>query len=162
MNFGDMKMGDERYNTSVMVMGFYGGLLQEVVKEYGWEKALEMHGNLGFQMGASMGQDIKKAAGGKKPGVKLVEAATTQMETAFGATFKVSETANSVKYEFTKCPMYDGLKATGFSHDQIHKMCLAISSREYEGIKSVLPNVIGSAKLRTKPDGICIEEFVIR
>jgi len=54
------------------------------------------------------------------------------------------------------------LKATGFSHEQVGKMCGAMSSKEYEGIKSVLPNVIGSAKLRTKPDGICIEEFVIR
>jgi hypothetical protein len=45
MNFGDTKMGDEQYNTAVMVMGLYGGLLQEVMKEYGWEKALQMHGN---------------------------------------------------------------------------------------------------------------------
>ena len=162
MNFGDMKMGDEQYNTAIMIMGLYGGLLQEVVKEYGWEKALEMHGKLGFQMGASTGQELKKAAGGKKPDVKLVEAANTPMMTAFGATFKVSKKANSVKYEISRCPMYDGLKATGFSHEQIGKMCGAMSSKEYEGIKSVLPNVIGSAKPRTKPDGICIEEFVIR
>ncbi len=45
MNFGDTKMGDEQYNMAVMVMGLYGGLLQEVMKEYGWEKALQMHGN---------------------------------------------------------------------------------------------------------------------
>jgi hypothetical protein len=162
MNFGDMKMVDEQYNTAVMVMGFYGGLLQEVVKEYGWEKALEMHGNLGFPMGVSTGQEVKKAAGGKKPDVNLLEVANTQMMTAFGATFKVSEKANSVKYEISRCPMYDGLKASGFSHEQVRKMCVAMSSKEYEGIKSVLPNVIGSAKPRTKPDGICIEEFVIR
>lgn len=161
MNFGDTKMGDEQYNTAVMVMGLYGGLLQEVVKEYGWEKALKMHGNLGFPMGASMAEEVKKAAGGKKPDVKLLEVANSQMEAAFGATFKVSKTDNSVKYEISKCPMYDGLRASGFSNDQIHKMCLAMSSREYEGVKSVLPNVSGSAKPRTKPDGICVEEWVI-
>jgi hypothetical protein len=162
MSFGDMKMSNERYNTAVMVMGLYGGLLQEVVKEYGWEKALEMHGKLGFPMGASMAEEIKKSAGGKKLDVKLLEAANSQMETAFGATFKVSTKANSVKYELSRCPLYDGLKASGFSHDQINKMCLAMSSKEYEGVKSVLPNVIGSAKPRTKPDGVCIEEWVIR
>jgi hypothetical protein len=157
-----MKMGNERYNTAIMIMGLYGGLLQEVVKEYGWEKALKMHGNLGFQMGASGAEEIKKAAEGKKLDIKLIEATETKSMTDFGAVFKKSEKANSVSYEITKCPMYDGLKASGFSHDQIHKLCTAMSSKEYEGLKSVLPNVIGSAKLRTKPDGTCTEEFVIR
>ena len=109
-----------------------------------------------------MAEEIKKAAGGKKIDVKLLEAASSQTLTAFGATFKVSTKANSVKYELSRCPLYDGLKASGFSHDQIYKMCLAMSSKEYEGVKSVLPNVIGSAKPRTKPDGVCIEEWVIR
>jgi hypothetical protein len=162
MIFGEAKMVDEQYNTAVMVMGLYGGLLQEVVKEYGWEKALKLHGQVGFPMGVSMAEEVKKATGDKKLDIKLLEKANSQMEAAFGATFKVSTKTNSVRYELSKCPMYDGLTASGFSHDQIHKMCLAMSSKEYEGVKSVLPNVIGSAKPKTKPDGICIEEWAIR
>jgi hypothetical protein len=162
MSFGDMKMSNEQYETAVMVTGLYGGLLQEVVKEYGWEKALEMHSNLGFPMGASIVEEAQKAAGGKKLDVKLLEAANSQMETTFGATFKVSTKANSVKYELSRCPLYDGLKASGFSHDQVHEMCTAIASKEYEGIKSVLPNIVWGAKPKTKSDGICVEEWVIR
>ena len=162
MNFGDMKMSDEQYNTAVMVMWLYGGLLREIMKEYGWEKAIKMHGNVGFPIGVSMAEEIKKAAGGKKLNIKLLEKANSEMESAFGATFNVTTKANSVKYELSRCPIYDGLKASGFSHDQINKMCTAIASNEYEGVKSVLPNVIWSAKPRTKPDGICVEEWLIR
>lgn len=36
-------MGEEGYNAAVSMMGFYGGLLQEIVKEFSWEKALAMH-----------------------------------------------------------------------------------------------------------------------
>jgi len=155
-------MGDEVYNTAVGTMGFYTGLLQEIVKEYGWEKALEMHGNVGFPMGGFLGQEVKKAAGSKKPDVKLVEGANSQMFTAFGMTYKVTEKPNSVKYEISRCPMYDSLRVAGFRPEQIVKLCESLAAKEYEGIKSVLPNVIGSAKPKTKPDGSCIEEFTIR
>ena len=157
-----MKMGDEVYNTAVGTMGFYTGLLQEIVKEYGWEKALEMHGNVGFPMEVSMGQEVMKAAGSKKPDVKFVEGANSQMFTAFGMAYKATEKPNSVKYEISRCPMYDGLRVAGFSPEQIVKLCESLAAKEYEGVKSVLPNVLGSAKPRTKPDGICIEEFVIQ
>jgi hypothetical protein len=156
-----MKMGDEQYKLAVSDMKFYGGLLQEVVKECGWEKALEMQGRHCFKEGISWGQELKKAAGDKKFDVKLLEATNTEMMTAFGNTFKVSETANSVKYEISRCPQYDGLKAAGFSHEQIRKMCVTMSSKQYEGFKSVLPNIIVSTKPRIKPDGICIEEYGI-
>jgi hypothetical protein len=36
-------MGEEAYNAAVIAMGFYGGILQEMVKEFGWEKAFEKH-----------------------------------------------------------------------------------------------------------------------
>jgi hypothetical protein len=155
-------MGDEVFNTAVGTMGFYTGLLQEIIKEYGWEKALEMHGKVGFPMGVSLGQGMKKAAGGKKPEVKLVEGANSQMFTAFGMAYKATVKPNSVKYEISKCPMYDSMRVAGFSPEQILKLCESLAAKEYEGVKSVLPNVIGSAKPRTKPDGICIEEFTIR
>jgi hypothetical protein len=41
LNVGDVKMGDEVFNTAVGTMGFYTGLLQEIIKEYGWEKCTE-------------------------------------------------------------------------------------------------------------------------
>ena len=154
-------MGDVEYNSAAMVMGLYGGLLQEVVKEYGFEKALEMHGKIGFTMGVSSGEELKKAAGTKKPNLKLVEEINTQMMNGFGCTFKVTEKANSVKYEISRCPMYDGLKLTGFTHEQVKKFCETMAPKEYEGIKSVLPNVRGSFKFRTKVDGTCVEEFEV-
>jgi hypothetical protein len=62
-------------------------------------------------------------AGDKKPDVKLIEATNTEAMTMFENTFKVNETANSIKYEISRCPQYDGLKAAGFNHEQIRKMC---------------------------------------
>jgi hypothetical protein len=108
-------MGDEQYKLAVSDMKFFGGFLQEVVKECGWEKALEMQGRHCFKEGVSWGQELNEAAGDKKPDVKLLEATNTEAMTMFGNTFKVSETANSVKYEISRCPQYDGLKAAGFS-----------------------------------------------
>ena len=155
-------MENEVFNTAVGTMGFYTGLLQEIIKEYGWEKALEMHGKVGLPMGVSLGQGIKKTAGGKKPDVKLVEGANSQMFTAFGMAYQATVKPNSVKYEISKCPMYDSLIVAGFKPEQIVKLCESLAVKEYEGVKSILPNVIGSAKPRTKPDGICIEEFTVR
>jgi len=155
-------MGEEAYNAAAMIMGLYGGLLQGIVKEFGWEKAIEMHAKLGWPMGVQMGEEIKKATSGAKPDIKVLESLQTQMITGFGCTFKVSEKGNSVKYEVSRCPMYDGFKATGFSHEQIGKMCEAMALKEYEAIKSILPSVAGKVEFRTKPDGSCIEEFEIK
>ena len=159
---GGTVMGEEAYNAAVMAMGYYGGLLQEIVKEFGWEKAIEMNAKLGLTMSVQMGEEIKKATSGAKPDIKVLESLNSQMMTGFGCTFKVSEKGNSVKYEVSRCPMYDGFKASGFSHEQIGKMCEAMALKEYEGIKSILPNVAGKVEFRTRPDGSCIEEFEIK
>ncbi len=154
-------MGDTEYNSAAMAMGFYGSLLQAVAKEYGWEKALAMHGNLGYPMGVSSAQEIKKAAGSKKPDIKLVEEANTQFTRAFGVEFKVSQKGNNVRYDVSRCPLYDSLKSSGFSHDQVRKLCEAMSQKEYEGINSVLPNISGRLAFRNKADENCIEEFMV-
>lgn len=155
-------MGEVEYNTAAMMMGLYGGLLKEVVKQYGFEKALEMHGAIGYPMGVSSGEALKKAAGAQKPSLKMVESVNNEMMNGFGASFKVSERGNSIKYEISRCPMYDGFRATGFSHEEVQKLCEAMAPREYEGIKSIVPNVIGSFKVKSKPDGSCVEEFEVR
>ncbi len=142
-----------------MMMGFYGGLLQEVVKQYGWNKALEMHGKLGYPMGVGSAEEIKKVSRGAKPTIAVVEAVNSQMMSAFGSDFKVSGGNKTLKYEVTRCPMYDGLRATGFSHEQVKALCEAMSSQEYEGIRSIIPNVSGRVKIRDSSDGTCIEEF---
>lgn len=155
-------MGDVEYNTAVMVMGLYGGLLQQIVKEYGFDRALEMHARMGYPMGVSSGEEIKKAALGGKPSLAIVEAVNSQMMSSFGTTFKVSKGTNTVKYEVSRCPMYDGYRATGFSDEQIKRLCGAMAPQEYVGISSVVPNVTGSVKVREGPKGCCIEEFKVQ
>ena len=155
-------MGDVEYNTAAMVMGLYSGLLQQIVKEYGFEKALEMHGNMGYPMGVSSGEELKKAAHGGKPTLGNIEAVNSQMMSSFGTTFKVSKGANTVKYEVSRCPMYDSYKATGFSDEQISRLCGAMAPQEYAGINSVVQNVSGRVKVRDGPKGCCIEEFIVQ
>jgi hypothetical protein len=155
-------MGEVEYNTVVMMMGMYGGLLKEIEKQYGFEKALQMHGAMGFPMGVSSGEAMKKAAGAKKPSLKIVESVNNEMMSGFGATFKVTEKGNSIKYEISRCPMYDGFKASGFSHEEVQKFCESMAPQEYNGIKSIVPNVVGSFKVKGSPDGRCVEEFEVR
>ena len=155
-------ISEEAYNAAVMMMGFYGGLLQGIVKEFGWEKAVEMHGKQGWPMGVQLGEEVKKASRGSKPDIKVLKSLNSRMMTEFCTTFKVIEKGNSVKYEVSRCPMYDGFKASDFSHEQIGKLCEAMALKEYEGIKSILPSVAGKVEFRTKPDGSCIEEFEIK
>jgi hypothetical protein len=154
-------MGDTEYNTASMVMGFYGGLLQGIAKQYGWEKALEMHGKIGYPMGVGSAEEFKKAAGKAKPTAAIVEAINSKMMTDFGADFKVTKDNKTVKFEVTKCPMYDGLRGSGFSHEQVKSLCEAIASQEYAGITSLTPNIVGKVKVRDGTNGTCIEEFKI-
>jgi hypothetical protein len=98
----------------------------------------------------------------KKPSLKMVESVNTEMMGSFGTAFNVSEKGNKIKYEVSRCPMYDGFRATGFSHDEVKKLCEAMAPQEYEGIKAIVPNVIGSFKFKSKPDGRCVEEFEVR
>jgi len=56
-------MANEAYAAAVMAMGLYGGLLQDVMREYGWEKAREMHAKRGWAMGLSGGFDHDQICG---------------------------------------------------------------------------------------------------
>ena len=72
-------MGDQEYAAAVGALGFYGSLMQEIVKEYGWDKALDMSSKVGRQFGLSSGEELKRSAAGKKPDIVAVEAFNSSM-----------------------------------------------------------------------------------
>jgi len=156
-------MNGDAYAAAVGAMHvYYGGLLQDVVKEYGWDTALALHAKRGWSIGASTVQGIKRAAGGKAPDVAAVDACVVKGNAAFGVTFTTEKTENSVVLVISRCPIYDGLQASGFSHDQIGLLCQAVGAKHRDAVASLLPQATWRADFRTSPDACCRERWDIR
>jgi hypothetical protein len=75
------------------------------VKEYGWEKALEMNAKVAWSMGVQAAGEFKKSTSGAKLDIKVLESLNSKLMTGPGTTFKVSKEGNSLKYEVSKSPM---------------------------------------------------------
>jgi hypothetical protein len=155
-------MGEQEYTAAVGAMGFYGLLMKEIVKEYGWDKALNMGARVGKQFGVSTGDDIKRSMAGRKPDIAAVETYNSSMMDGLGMAYTAKRTGNSVAFEITRCPLYDALKASGFDHAQIGKLCEAFDSTYYSGITSVVPEVAAAVAFRPKTDGFCRERWEVR
>ena len=156
-------MGNENYTGAVMAMGLYAGLMQDIVRAYGWDRAAEMHAGQGWSMGVSTGEEIKKAAGGGKPDLARVVAANTSVMTGLGCAFTTPRQQGPVAtWDISRCPIYDGLKAGGFSHEQIKLLCEAFDGKFYPGVSSVVPPAVGSVQFRKTPEDSCKERWEVR
>ena len=121
-----------------------------------------MSARVGRQFGVSGGEEMKRSAAGKKPDIAAVEAYNSSMMHGLGLAFTAKRMGGSVSFEITRCPLYDALKASGFDHEQIGKLCEAFDSTYYGAVASVVPGVEGSVAFRSTPDGCCRERWEVR
>jgi hypothetical protein len=155
-------MSDQVYTAVVGALGFYGLLMKEIVKDFGWDKAMDMSARIGREFGVTTGEEIQRCAVGKKLDIIAVETYNASMMDELGMGYTAKRTGNSVSFEITRCTLYDALKASGFDHAQIGRLCEAFDSTYYGSVASVVPGVAASVVFRPTPEGCCKERWEVR
>ena len=137
----------------------YGWLLQEVAKGSGWDKTIAIHSGVGDKFGGMLGGMVRAKCGQQKPDAACVSAVVEEMCKAVGIDCEIEASNGGLKVRYERCPIYEGLAASGINHATIQQLCEAIAGREFGQLNELVPELTGKAKVRERPGDSCVEEY---
>ncbi len=154
-------MGSEvAFNAAKGAYGMYGALLKDIAQEVGMERALAIHARRGESYGAKTAGMIKDELGDEEFNMQALASVLSSMTEEGGMIAKVEATQTSATLEVFKCPIYEGLKMAGWSHEDIEKTCDCTAAAEASELQKSYPQLSASLKFRSAPDLSCVEEFL--
>lgn len=155
------KANDSAFEAAKNAYTMYGWLLQEVAKEAGWDKAIARNAGVGDRLGGVVGGMVRAKCGEQKPDAACISAVLEDGYKGFGIDYEIQAREGGVTVRYDRCPIYEGLAASGIDHATIQQLCQAISSHEYEQLHGLLPEVTGKIKIREGASDTCLEEIVM-
>lgn len=157
-----IKANDQAFASAKLAYTLYGWLLQESAAEIGWEKTLAIQARIGGRF-ASMFKEMFKAG---SPGPALDPAAVAgslhECYQNFGSDYEVTRDNGSVLAATHRCPIYEGLIASGLDPAKAGEICKVASAREAVLLHEAFPELSVSLKFRDQPADPCLEEFVVK
>jgi len=154
-------MGSEvAFNASKGAYSMYGALLKDVAQDIGMEEALALHTRRGVDFGAMTAGMIKDELGDKDFNMQAVASVLSGIVEEVGLIAEVEATPTSAKMETFKCPIYEGLKMAGWSHEEVGTLCNRMVAAEATELKKTYPQLSLSSTFRSAPDKSCVEEFL--
>ncbi len=149
------------YQSAKTAYMIYGWLVQETVAKLGWERAMALQSGVGTKMGESLGQMVRQHCEDTKPTASGVTAALDMAYQNLATDYELKITAHGATATFTRCPIHDGLAASGMKHEEIRKVCEVFTRAEAHKLHDVFPTLKQATKVRERSEDICVEEFVI-
>ena len=155
------KANDSAFEAAKNAYTLYGWLLQEVAKEVGWDKALASNAGVGDRLGGLVGGIVRAKCGERKPDAACISAVLEDGYKGFGIDYEIQAHEGGVTVRYERCPIYEGLAASGIDHATIQQLCEAVAAREFGHLNATVPARTGTAKVRESPGGHCVEEYVL-
>ena len=156
-----VKATAEAFEAAKTAYTLYGWLLQEMAKEFGWEKAIEMYTRLGDPWAKMFGGLLRDQCGERKVDSASVASVVEGIDRGFGVDFDLEARDDGVTHRGARCPLYEGLSAAGIDHATIDRLCSAASNRAYERMHASFPELTVKIKFREKADDVCVEEYAL-
>ena len=155
------KANDSVFEAAKNAYALYGWLLQDVAKEVGWDRAIAIHAGGGDRIAGMLGGMVRAKCRQQTPDAASVAEVLEDAYRGFGMDYEVEATNGSVKNRIKRCPIYDGLAASGIDHATIQQLCQGMAGREYDHLKGLVPELTGRVKFRENASDTCLEEFVL-
>jgi hypothetical protein len=154
-------MNGSAYEAAKNSWACYGLLLQEVAKELGWERAIATQEGVGSKVGEGLASAVLASCAGKavEPG-----ALAAVLDAAVGSlAIECEHQAEDGKVTgiYRRCPIYDGLAASGLDHAPIQKVCETWGSGERRRWRQMVPGVARQGKFRETGRDVCLEEYTL-
>jgi hypothetical protein len=154
-------MGSEAaFNAAKGAFSMYGALLKDVAQDIGMEKALALHARRGEDFGAMTAGMIRDALGDDEFNMQAVASVLSGAAKEMGLVAEIEATPNSATMKISQCPIYEGCKVAGWSHEEIGTMCKRLAAAEASEIKKTYPQLSACVTFRSASDESCVEEFV--
>lgn len=152
---------ESAYQAAKTAYTLYGWYLQEVAAEFGWENAIALQGRTGIRMADMLAGALRSACGERKLQPAAISDCIHSLFKKLAADYDLQTGTNRVVGRYGRCPIYDGLAASGIEHAVIQKVCEALHTDECRRLEHVFPEIKLRARFRERADGECIEEFVL-
>ena len=102
---------------------------------------------------------LKDRQGDSDLSVQNLTQVFSEVGQGFGLSPEVEETPTKVSFTHHVCPIHDGLKMAGWTHEEIKAACEAMAGSEIAALKEAYPQLSGCVTFRATPDEPCVEEF---
>jgi hypothetical protein len=152
-------LNDSGYTTARVTWTFYGLFLQEIAAVLGWEKAIDMQERVGFKAGEGLAKAVMAVRTGKETDPTAV---AEVLDAAIGSlAIDCEHQAGDGKVTgiYRRCPIYDGLAASGLDHASIWKVCEAWGRGEVDRWQQLAPDIARKATVRATAKEVCLAEF---
>jgi len=156
-----VKADDSAFEAAKNAYTLYGWLLQEVAKGAGWERTTAIHAGVGDKLAGMLGGMVRAKCGQQKPDAACIAAVLEDANKEFGIDYEIQAGEGGVTSRYERCPIYEGLAASGIDHATIQQLCQGISGRQYEQLHGLVPELTGKIKIRESTSDTCLEEFVL-
>jgi hypothetical protein len=139
----------------------YGWLLQEVAKEAGWDKAIAINAGIGERIAGIFAGMVRAKCGEQKPDAACVAGVLEDVNKGSGIDYEIQARESEVTIRYERCPIYEGLVASGIDPATIQRLCQGISGRQYEQLHGLIPELTGKIRIRESASDTCLEERVL-
>jgi hypothetical protein len=78
-----------------------------------------------------------------------------------GIDYELQTGENSVTGQYKRCPIYDGLAASGIEHATIQHVCEGFGADECRKLQQVFPEITLTTRFRERVEDACMEEFAL-
>ena len=156
-----VKASDSAFEAAKSAYIGCGWLLQEVAKEVGWEKTIAIYASTGDRGGQWLGAMVRAKSGEQKPDAACVSAVLEDAYKGMGIDCEARTSDRGMTIRIERCPIYEGLAASGIDHATIRKLCEGEAGRRSEHLHGLVPELTGKLKFRESASDTCLEDFVL-
>ena len=156
-----MKASDSAFEAAKSAYMGSGWLLQEVAKEVGWEKTIAIYAVAGGKFAALLGGMVRTKCGEQKVDAACISAVLVEAYKNVGIDFEVQARNGGVTVQVERCPIYEGLAASGIDHATIQKLCQGMTGGRFERLHELVPELKRKIKFRESASSACLEEFAL-
>ncbi len=149
------------YEAAKNAWTLYGWFLQEAAADLGWDKAIAIQGRAGNRMAEVLTYMMRAQCGDSKPDPECISTVMNALFKNFGSDYEFQANDGGVTATYRRCPIYDGLAASGMEHAAIQNVCEAFQQHEYGKLQQAFPELTVTGKFRETADDSCVEEFVV-
>ena len=154
-------MGEQEYSAAAKVYALYGALFNEIAKEIGEIKALDLHKNAHEYIGLKTGKQIREKMGDIPYDLETLTKVLQMGNQSIGIDCQMVKGFDSLLLRNLRCPMYDGYRDGGVDDRLAETLCqVGAPAKLWTTLKMLNPDVVYKINhYRDKPDERCEEEI---
>jgi len=149
---------EEVYNGVKGAMTLYGGLFTRLSDEIGVEAALKAHAELQGPSGDGWAGLLKRKLGCRELTMDVFSEVYGSISSS-GVENVYELSGDSFRVLGHQCPVYDGLRGAGLSHETVRLMCEGAGGLIFKALRKHYPMVEAGITFRDEPEGHCVEWY---